>query len=134
MYVMRFLIDTQIFLWFVAGSSDLKENIKILLEDENNEIYLSIASLWEISIKTALGKLAIAGDYETVIDDVVENGMEILNINFAHTVEQNKLDFHHKDPFDRLIAAQAIVERVNLISSDEIFDSYFIGKSVKRIW
>ena len=131
---MRFLIDTQIFLWFVAGSSDLKENIKILLEDENNEIYLSIASLWEISIKTALGKLAIAGDYETVIDDVVENGMEILNINFAHTVEQNKLDFHHKDPFDRLIAAQAIVERVNLISSDEIFDSYFIGKSVKRIW
>ncbi len=131
---MRFLIDTQIFLWFVAGSSDLKENIKVLLEDEGNEIYLSMASLWEISIKTALGKLAIAGGYETVIDDVVKNGIEILNINFAHTVAQNKLDFHHKDPFDRLIAAQAIVERMNLISSDEIFDSYFIGKSVKRIW
>jgi len=104
------------------------------VEDESNGTYLSVASLWEISIKTALGKLDIAGGYETVIGDIVENNIEILNINFAHTVEQYKLDFHHKDPFDRMIAAQAIVEQMNLLSSDNIFDSYFAEKAVKRIW
>ncbi len=131
---MQYLIDTHVFLWFVSNSKELSQTAKSLIEDETNEIFISIASLWEISIKTALGKLIINGKYASVIDDLTDNSIEILPINFAHTVEQNKLPFHHKDPFDRIIISQAIVENMNFISADAFFDNYLKGKSVKRIW
>ncbi|GAB2565917.1 type II toxin-antitoxin system VapC family toxin [Spirosoma areae] len=131
---MKYLIDTQIFLWFISGSVELSEKAKEIIEDEGNEIIISIASLWEISIKTALGKLAINGNYETVIDDITENLIEILPISFIHTVEQNRLPFYHKDPFDRIIASQAIVEEMDLISSDLIFDDYLRNKAIKRLF
>ena len=100
---MKYLIDTHTFLWFNEGSTDLSSTAKQLIVDKNNEIYISIASLWEISIKTAINKLTITGSYELIIEDVTENDMEILPINFAHTVIQNKLPFYHRDPFDRII-------------------------------
>ena len=131
---MKYLIDTQIFLWFISGSPELSGTAKEILEDRENEIFISIASLWEISIKTSLGKLAINGSYETVIDDVIENEIEILSINFIHTVEQNKLPFYHKDPFDRIIVAQSIVEEMILLSSDKIFDEYLNNRSLRRIF
>ncbi len=131
---MQYLIDTHVFLWFVGNAKELSAAAKKLIEDGNNEVFISIASLWEISIKTALGKLAIKGNYESVIDDVTDNSIQILPINFAHTVEQNRLSFHHRDPFDRIIVSQAIVEKMNLISADAIFDDYLKGESLKRIW
>ena len=131
---MQYLIDTHVFLWFVSNSKELSQTAKSLIEDETNEIFISIASLWEISIKTALGKLIINGKYASVIDDLTDNSIEILPINFAHAVQQNNLPFHHKDPFDRIIISQAIVENMNFISADAIFNNYFKGKSVKRIW
>ncbi|GAB4051357.1 type II toxin-antitoxin system VapC family toxin [Spirosoma litoris] len=131
---MNYLIDTQIFLWFISGSTELSKKARETIEDEDNEIFISIASLWEISIKTALGKLTINGNYETVINDVMENELEILPINFIHTVEQNRQPFYHKDPFDRIIVAKAIVEEMNLVSSDVIFDDYLKTKSIKRIF
>lgn len=131
---MQYLIDTHVFLWFVSNAKELSANAKTLIEDGNNEIFISIASLWEISIKTALGKLTINGKYESVIDDVTDNSIQILPINFAHTVEQNRLPFHHRDPFDRIIISQGIVERMNLISADAVFDDYLKGNTLKRIW
>ena len=131
---MQYLIDTHTFLWFTEGSSELSVKAKNLIKDKNNEVFISIASLWEISIKTAIGKLEIISDYTTVIDDVIDNKIEILTINFAHTLTQNKLPLHHRDPFDRMIVSQAILENMNLISSDAIFDEYFRGKIVKRIF
>ncbi|MCK5719660.1 MAG: type II toxin-antitoxin system VapC family toxin [Thiomargarita sp.] len=131
---MTFLIDTHTFLWFTTGSHELSKEAKELIEKDNNDIYISIASLWEISIKTAIGKLKILGSYDTVIDDVTENEILILPINFNHTVIQNKLPFHHKDPFDRIIVSQAIAENMNLISRDDIFDLYLKGKCIERIW
>lgn len=95
---------------------------------------MSIASLWEISIKTALGKLEIVGDYESVIDDVTSNKIEILPVTFAHTVRQNRLPFYHRDPFDRMIISQAMVEGVYIISKDETLDIYLVGTQFKRIW
>jgi len=130
---MQYLIDTHVFLWFVSSAKELSQTARTLIEDGQNEIFISIASLWEISIKTAIGKLAINGNYESVIDDVNDNSIQILPINFAHTVEQNRLPFHHRDPFDRIIVSQAIVENMNFISADAVFDNYFNGKSVKRI-
>ena len=131
---MKYLIDTHTFLWFSEGSIELSNFVKELILDKSNEIFISIASLWEISIKTSINKLTITSDYELIIEDVTENDMEILPINFAHTVIQNKLPFHHRDPFDRIIVSQAIAENMNLISKDAIFDTYLADKSVKRIW
>ena len=131
---MIFLIDTHTFLWFITGSYELSKTAKELIEKDNNDIFISIASLWEISIKTAIGKLQILDNYDTVINDVIENDISILPINFTHTVIQNKLPFHHKDPFDRIIVSQAIVENMSLISRDDIFDLYLKDKEVKRIW
>lgn len=131
---MKYLIDTHIFIWFTEGSIELSQTAKNLIADKNNQIFLSIGSLWEISIKTAIEKLEVFADYELIIDDVTGNDIEILPINFAHTVIQNKLLFHHRDPFDRIIASQAIVEDIDLISIDSIFDNYFQDKEVKRIW
>ncbi len=131
---MQYLCDTHVFLWFVSNAKELSQTAKNLIEDGNNEIFLSIASLWEISIKNSLGKLTINGKYESVIDDVNDNSIQILPINFAHTVEQNRLPFHHRDPFDRIIISQAIAENINLISADAAFDDYLKGKSIKRIW
>lgn len=131
---MRFLIDTHVFLWFIDNAKELSKTAKKTIEDGNNEIFISIASLWEISIKIALGKLSINGDYESVIDDLNDNSIQILPVNFAHTVEQNKLPFHHRDPFDRIIISQALVENINFISGDTIFDDYLKGKPISRIW
>jgi PIN domain nuclease of toxin-antitoxin system len=130
---MQLLIDTQIFIWFISGAPELKPTIRRLVEDENTRVFISIASLWEISIKTALGKLDVHGDYESVIDDVTGNDMEILPISFAHTVQQHKLPFYHKDPFDRIIVAQAIVEKLDLVCSDDVFEEYLAGKAPNRI-
>lgn len=88
---MQYLIDTHVFLWFVENSKELSQTAKDLIEDGNNEIFISIASLWEISIKNSLGKLSIKGNYESVLDDLTDNSIQILSINFAHTVEQNRL-------------------------------------------
>ena len=131
---MQFLIDTHVFLWFVSNAKELSQTARTFIEDGNNTIFLSIASLWEISIKTALKKLSIKGTYESVIDDVTDNSIQILPITFAHTVEQNRQPFHHRDPFDRIIISQAIVENMNFISADTIFDDYLKGTSIKRIW
>lgn len=131
---MQYLIDTHVFLWFISNAKELSRTAKTLIADGNNEIFISIAALWEISIKNALGKLTIRGSYESVIDDVTDNSIQILPVNFAHTVEQNKLPFHHRDPFDRIIISQAIVENIDFISADAVFDEYLKTKSIKRIW
>ena len=131
---MKYLLDTHVFLWFVSGSPELNTSIINLIKNPNNNLFISIASLWEISIKTALNKLNISGSYSSVINDVVENNIEILPINFMHTVVQNELPFHHRDPFDRMLISQAIVENIPIISRDSIFDHYLENRPIQRIW
>jgi PIN domain nuclease of toxin-antitoxin system len=92
---MNLLWDTHTFLWFVAGSNEISQKAIQTIANPSNEHFISIASLWEISIKTALGKLAIQGSYSTVINDITENGLQIFSINFAHTLQQNQLPLHH---------------------------------------
>lgn len=90
---MKYLIDSHTFLWFISGSSKLSATAKQSISNSNNEIVLSIASLWEISIKTSLNKLEISGSYESVIQDVINFNLEILSINFLHTLYQSKLPY-----------------------------------------
>jgi PIN domain nuclease of toxin-antitoxin system len=130
---MRQLLDTHTFLWFVAGKTELSEHAKSMILEPLAQNFVSLASLWEISIKIKLGKLQIKGSIESIINDIIENNFEILPINFAHIVKNFNYDFHHRDPFDRIIIAQAEVESMAVIGKDEIFDKHLTGK-VKRIW
>ena len=103
---MNMLIDTQSFIWFVENDSRLPRNIKLLMENSNS-LTISIASFWEITIKASLGKLVIAENIADVMDKALLNGFKILPIEREHLTALSNLDFIHRDPFDRIIIAQA---------------------------
>jgi PIN domain nuclease of toxin-antitoxin system len=128
---MKILLDTHAFLWFVDDSPRLSQSARVLIESEDSQPFLSVASLWEIAIKISLGKLTLKQPYETFIpQQLALNGVGVLNITMEHTAAIATLPFHHRDPFDRLLAVQAIIEDVTLVSTDLIFDAY----NVKRVW
>jgi PIN domain nuclease of toxin-antitoxin system len=125
------LLDTHAFLWFVDDSPRLSQSARILIESENSQPFLSAASLWEIAIKISLGKLTLKQPYEIFIpQQLALNGIGVLNIAMEHTAAIATLPFHHRDPFDRLLAVQAKIEDMTLVSADPIFDSY----GVKHVW
>jgi PIN domain nuclease of toxin-antitoxin system len=128
---MNLLLDTHAFLWFIAGDSNLSQAARAAIEDLNNNRYLSMASLWEIAIKVSIDKLTLGEPFETLIpEQIAENSIELLDISFEHTVLISTMPFHHRDPFDRLIAAQAKVEQLTLVGVDAVFDAY----GVDRLW
>jgi len=128
---MRFLLDTQAFLWFVLNDRALSQVACDLIADPLNDILLSPASYWEIAIKVSLGKYKIPGSFETWIEHQIQvNELEILPIKVAHAAAIVTLPFHHKDPFDRLLVAQASTEKVPIISVDAVLDKY----AVTRYW
>jgi len=125
---MKLLVDTHIFLWFVNDDHELNNHIKDMIEDRKNIIYLSIASLWEMSIKYNLGKLKLDKSYEEFIrKEIYETRLILLNININHLIINANLPFHHKDPFDRLIISQSIAEKIPIISVDSTFVQYSIN-------
>jgi PIN domain nuclease of toxin-antitoxin system len=127
---MRILIDTQAFIWFVENDKQLPVKIKKELEDSGNSIIISIASLWEMVIKISLDKLQMCCDIEEMIDKIYLNGFEILPILPIHIIKLSKLDYIHRDPFDRIIISQSLSEDFQIVSSDRIFDDY----GVRRKW
>jgi len=130
----QYLLDSHTFLWYISGNSDLSSKAKSIIETENSELLISIASLWEISIKYGLGKLEINGTYDSIAEDLMENDIEILPIDFVHTKVQANLPLHHKDPFDRILISQALSENIDIIGKDEVFDLYFKDGLTQRIW
>ena len=122
---MKLLLDTHAFLWFIMGSANLSDKARTLIEDPVNEKLLSIASLWEIAIKNSLGKLTLASSFDELIPEQLRmNGIGLLNIRVDHLSVLTTLPFHHRDPFDRLIIAQARTMGLPLITGDEkIHDS-----------
>jgi PIN domain nuclease of toxin-antitoxin system len=128
---MRAILDTNSFLWFISGNDELSNAAKTFISDLNNELVLSTASLWEIAIKVSIGKLELLQSYEKLIpQQLEENDIGILSITLKHLSKLIDLPFHHRDPFDRLIIAQALMEEIPVISSDGIFSEY----PVKLIW
>jgi len=128
---MRLLLDTHAFLWFVANDSQLSTTARDLIRSGGNELWYSTASLWEIAIKLNLGKLKLGGPFPDFIEQQLDgNRVQVLPITLAHLSVVSQLALHHRDPFDRLIIAQAIAEDLPVISIDQKFDSY----PVKRIW
>jgi len=128
---MSLILDTHSFLWFIMGSPRLSGNARALIEDGAHDKRLSTASLWEMAIKLSLGRLTLAEPFGVLIpQQLCLSGIEILNIEVAHLGVLTTLPFHHRDPFDRLIIAQAIVERCPIVSVDSAFDAY----PVERLW
>lgn len=128
---MRALIDTSSLIWFIAGNDKLSKTARDFIENFDNELILSVASLWEIAIKVSIGKLELLGQFDRFIPEKLEeNEIGILHVDMAHFSEMMKLSFHHRDPFDRLIIAQSVSESLPLIACDSIFKKY----PVSMIW
>lgn len=128
---MKFLLDTQAFLWFVLNNSALSQVACDLIIDPGNDILLSPISYWEIAIKVSIGKYSIPGDFATWMDCQIQvNELEILPIKIIHVAGIVNLPFHHKDPFDRLLVSQSLAENLPIISADAVLDNY----SINRYW
>lgn len=128
---MRLLLDTHALLWYTLSDPRLSVMAKTLILDASNEILFSPASYWEIAIKIRIGKLALNQTYDDFIDVCLNQyGFVILPVEPKHTAVLTTLPLHHRDPFDRLIIAQAMVEDISVVSSDDAFDAY----PVRRMW
>ena len=128
---MNYLLDTHTFLWFIAGDNQLSPTARKLIENPTNLSFLSIGSFWEIAIKVSLGKLTLHQPFDELFSaQLVINGIDLLGLDFRHTVAVAKLPFHHKDPFDRMLIAQAQLEKLRIVSKDSVFDEY----AITRVW
>jgi PIN domain nuclease of toxin-antitoxin system len=128
---MMLLLDTHTFLWFCQGDRRLSAAATTLIQDPANRKLLSIASCWEIAIKAGMGKLTLGEPAATYVPNALaRTGFELLPISVAHATGVEGLPSHHRDPFDRLLVAQAIAEQISLVSGDPIFDAY----GVTRLW
>lgn len=128
---MRYLLDTHALLWLIDDSTLLGTAVKEVYLDEDNIIFLSMASIWEIAIKKSGKKLQIPGSLsEFVTNHVRGNKIDLMPIELNHLYQLENLMFNHKDPFDRLIISQAIAENIPVLSKDKAFDDY----PVERVW
>jgi PIN domain nuclease of toxin-antitoxin system len=127
---MPFLLDTHTFIWFINGDSNLPKEVIKEIRNLKNQCFISIASIWEIAIKSKLGKLSFSGGFDKLEEFLTENQIEILPITFNHIQVLNELEFHHRDPFDRILIAQGISEKITILSKDQNFKLY----SVAVLW
>lgn len=128
---MRCLLDTHAFLWAVNESPRLSHRAREIIEDGENELLLSVASLWEIAIKLSTGKLKLELPFmELATRKTSAHGVVVMPITADHLDTVSRLPFHHRDPFDRLIVAQCISENISLPVRDEVLDGY----GVERLW
>jgi PIN domain nuclease of toxin-antitoxin system len=125
------LLDTHSFLWFIMGNERLPAKVREAIANTDNENYLSMASVWEMAIKTSLGKLILEKPFESLIPEQIRaSNIRLLDIKLDHAARVAALPFHHRDPFDRLIVAQALSENIPLASGDDILDKY----DIQRYW
>ncbi|OGQ86796.1 MAG: twitching motility protein PilT [Deltaproteobacteria bacterium RIFOXYA12_FULL_58_15] len=127
-----YLLDTHAFLWAVTNDSQLSGPARAIFLDEKNSLHLSVASIWEMAIKSSIGRLSLQTDLRTFLDEQLPlNGIRVLSITRSHAQEVEQLPFHHRDPFDRLLVAQSVHEEMQLVSVDTVLDAY---DNVKRVW
>lgn len=128
---MRLLLDSHAIIWYVDQDQLLSAKAHAALDDPSNDLLLSATTIWEIAIKVALGKLTISMPYRKWMSQAMTDlGVSVLPVTVDYADVQTRLPFHHRDPFDRLLVAQAQVERIPLVSRDPIFDQY----EVVRLW
>lgn len=121
---MRLLLDTHVWIWLESRPERLSIEARELLSDESHELLVSVASLWEVAIKHSLGKVTLGTSFEDWLPSFLALGPSVLAIDFRHLVEVAALPFHHRDPFDRLIVAQARVGEIPLVTADKTLSAY----------
>ena len=128
---MKLLLDTHIFIWYALDIQRLTAQVRALVDDENNEILLSTASIWEMAIKQSTGKLSFSLPFKMfIMQQLSFNNFNLLEIKIDHLAIVATLPLHHRDPFERLLIAQSIVEQIPILSADSAFDAY----PINRIW
>lgn len=128
---MKLILDTHTFIWWATSSDKLSSNVLALLNNADNQLILSLASVWEMQIKCQIGKLQLGKSVPTLVANQQENNhLLVLPIELSHVYALENLPGVHKDPFDRIIIAQAVVEKLPIITIDPLFDRY----PVVRIW
>ena len=128
---MKVLLDTHAFLWLITDEDRLSENARQTFLNTENSMFFSAASLWEICIKKSLGKISLKdGWFQTIKEEMAINTIQWLPIEMTHCAEVTELPFHHRDPFDRMLIAQAIVEEMKLLSRDSRLSDY----AIELIW
>ena len=124
------LLDTHALLWWLQEHSSLSSKARRTIAAIENEVFVSIATAWEMAIKNRAGKLEISELLDGLEAKLVDEGMSVLPISLNHAVKAGGLPLHHKDPFDRMLVAQAQAENLSVISNDAIFEKY----GVRRVW
>ena len=125
------LLDTQAMLWFFWDDPQLSADAKASIEDADNRKLVSIASCWEVAIKVGLGKLDLGESSRSFLPrEIARNNFELLPISLEHAITVEGLPLHHRDPFDRMLIAQAMVEGLTTVGADAVFDQY----GVARLW
>jgi PIN domain nuclease of toxin-antitoxin system len=127
---LKFLLDTHTLLWHLGNASKLSNIAENIIENFQNEIFVSIASVWEVAIKINLRKLSFNGGTKELVNLINQNNFILQDISPQHIFEMEKLPLHHRDPFDRIIIATAISQNLCILSKDENFGKY----SVKTLW
>lgn len=121
---MKLLVDTHAFLWFMAGDARLTPTARRAIEDNDDGWWLSAASVWELSIKVSLKRLTLPASVSEYIGEKVQEGLRVLPVEWAHAAGVDQLPLHHRDPFDRLLVAQARAEHLALVTGDAVFSLY----------
>jgi PIN domain nuclease of toxin-antitoxin system len=127
---MNYLLDTHTLIWFIIDDPTLPLSVKRQIEDTDNKCFCSIASIWEIGIKNSIGKLDLKFNLIEIIKITESSLIELLPIGVSHILENSNLPLHHRDPFDRLLIAQAQNENLTIITKDNAFSLY----EVKTFW
>jgi PIN domain nuclease of toxin-antitoxin system len=123
---MRILLDTHAVVWYLDGNEKLLPNHRHLIVDARNDIFVSTVTLWELAIKISIGRLETAKSLSDILVTLQKQGFEVLPIMPGHTLQVAALPYHHRDPFDRMLIAQSLVERLSLITYDSAFKSYAV--------
>lgn len=125
---MKFLLDTHTFLWFIDDDKKLSSYARDLIENTDNQCFISMVSIWEMSIKSSLGKLDIPLPINNLYQNhIIANEFDILPIQLKYLQTFHDLPFYHNDPFDRMIIAQSMVENTPIIGCDKVFKDYDVN-------
>lgn len=127
---MDFLLDTHTLIWFLEGDNNLSKQVIDLLEDPQKQKHVSIVSIWEIAIKINIGKLEIKTALDQLPDFLLVNSFELLPLTIEHCLCYQKLPLHHRDPFDRLLIAQASTANLTILTKD----AHFVAYSIPILW
>jgi PIN domain nuclease of toxin-antitoxin system len=126
----KLLLDTHALLWFATGDRRLSRAARAAMESADAELHISAASVWEMAIKASLGQLRVPGPVRGYISEKLQGGYRVLPITWAEAAEVERLPWHHRDPFDRLLAAQALTQPCPLVTRDRVFRKY----GVEVVW